>query len=134
MGPMDTKRLVLDRSAIVAILLKEPGYERLLERIEQAEFLAVGAPTLLETSMVLSTRLRQDPRLLLAAFLSRIEAEVVPFSAEHQDAATSAFLRFGRGRHPAALNFGDCLSYAIAAVTGMPLLYTGSDLAQTDIA
>lgn len=126
--------MVLDTSVIVAIHLKEPGYERLIEAIDKFEVVVVGVPTLLETAMVLTTRLGQDARPLLFAFLRRLEAEVVAFNEEHLDAAITAFLRFGRGRHPAGLNFGDCMSYAIAAVAGMPLLFTGEDFAQTDIA
>lgn len=126
--------MVLDSSAIVAIHLQEPGYERLIEAIDKADVVVVGVPTLLETAMVLTTRLRQDARPLLFAFLRRLEAEVVAFNQEHLDAATAAFLRFGRGRHPAGLNFGDCMSYAVAAVAGMPLLFTGEDFTRTDIA
>ncbi len=125
--------MVLDSSAIVAIHLREPGHERLVERIEAAGAVFVGAPTLLETAMVLTTRLGQDARPLIAAFLKRLDAEVIPFNEEHLDAATSAFLRFGRGRHPAALNFGDCFSYAIASAAGLPLLFTGEDFSRTDI-
>jgi ribonuclease VapC len=71
---------------------------------------------------------------VLFAFLRRLEAEVVPFNQEHLDAAATAFIRFGRGRHPAALNFGDCMTYAIASVAGMPLLFAGEDFGRTDIA
>ena len=126
--------MVLDSSAIVAIHLREPGHEGLIERIDAAEVVVVGVPTLLETAMVLTARLGQDARPMIFAFLRRLEAEVVPFNEEHLDAATTAFIRFGRGRHPAALNFGDCMSYAIASVAGMPLLFTGADFSQTDIA
>ena len=126
--------MVLDSSAIVAIHLKEPGHERLIEAIENAEVVVVGVPTLLEAAMVLTTRLGQDARPLLYALVRRLEAEVVAFSEEHLDAATAAFLRFGRGRHPAGLNFGDCMSYAVAVVASMPLLFTGEDFARTDIA
>jgi ribonuclease VapC len=118
--------------------LKEPGHERLLEVIDEAiaeaEVFVVGVPTLLETAMVLTARLGQDARPLLLAFLRGIEAEVVAFNQEHLDSATTAFLRFGRGRHPAALNFGDCMAYAVASVAGMPLLFTGGDFTRTDIA
>jgi ribonuclease VapC len=126
--------VVLDRSAIVAIHLKEPGYEALIDAIDAADVIVVGAPTLLETGMVLSTRLGYDARPLLLSFLRRLQAEVVPFTQDHQDAAITAFLRFGRGRHPAGLNFGDCMSYATASVAEMPLLYTGGDFTRTDIA
>jgi ribonuclease VapC len=126
--------MVLDSSAIVAIHLREPGCERLINRIDVAEVVVVGVPTLLESVMVLTARLGHDARPMLFAFLRRLEAEVVPFNQEHLDAAAMAFLRFGRGRHPAALNFGDCMSYAVASVAGMPLLFTGEDFRRTDIA
>jgi len=129
--------MVLDSSAIVAIHLKEAGYERLLELIDEAigraEVLLIGVPTLLETAMVLTARLGKDARPLLSRFLRQIEAEVVAFNQEHFEAATQAFLKFGRRRHPAALNFGDCMAYAVASVVGMPLLFTGGDFARTDI-
>ena len=126
--------MVLDSSAIVAIHLKESGFERLIEAIDRAEVVVVGVPTLLETTMVLTARLGQDARPLIFAFLRRLEAEVTAFHEEHLDAAITAFLRFGRGRHPAALNFGDCMAYAVASVAGMPLLFTGDDFSRTDIA
>lgn len=126
--------MVLDSSAIVAIHLREPGHERLIESIDAAEVVVVGVPTLLEAAMVLTARLGQDARPVVFAFLRRLEAEVVPFNEEHLDAAITAFIRFGRGRHPAALNFGDCMSYAVASVAGMPLLFTGEDFRRTDIA
>ncbi len=125
--------MVLDSSAIVAIHLNEPGRDSLIEAIDRAEVVVVGVPTLLETAMVLSARFGQDARPLLYAFLRRLNAEVVAFNEEHLDSAITAFLRFGRGRHPAGLNFGDCMSYAVASVAGMPLLFTGRDFAQTDI-
>jgi ribonuclease VapC len=126
--------MVLDSSAIVAVLLKEPERDRLLEAIERAELIVVGAPTMLETTMVLTARLGQDARPLLSAFLRRLNAEVIAFNEEHLDAATTAFLRFGRGRHPAGLNFGDCMSYAVASVANLPLLFIGDDFSRTDIA
>ncbi len=125
--------MVLDTSAIVAIHLQEPGFEQLIEKIDQASVVAVGVPTLLESAIVLSARLSRDARVMLLGSIKRINAEIVPFTEVHLDAAVEAFLRFGRGRHPAALNFGDCMSYAIAAVAGLPILYTGNDFALTDI-
>ena len=126
--------MVLDSSAIVALHLREPGHERLINRIDAAEVVVVGVPTLLETTMVLTARLGQDARPMIFAFLRRLQAEVVPFNQEHLDSAATAFIRFGRGRHPAALNFGDCMAYAVASVAGMPLLFTGEDFSRTDIA
>jgi ribonuclease VapC len=82
---------------------------------------------------VLSRRLSSDARPRLMGYLHKMNAEIVAFSPEHYEAAVDAFLRFGKGRHPARLNFGDCMSYAIASVAGLPLLYTGSDFSKTDI-
>ena len=125
--------MVLDTSAIVAIHLKEAGFEALIEKIDQASVVAVGVPTLLESELVLTSRLSQDARVVLLGSLKRMNAEIVPFTEAHFDVATETFLHFGRGRHPAGLNFGDCMAYAVAAVAGLPLLYTGNDFAQTDI-
>ena len=126
--------MVLDSSAIVAIYLREPGYDRLIERIAAAEVVVIGVPTLLETIMLLTLRLDQDTRATVFAFLRRLEAEIVPLNQEHLDAASSAFIRYGRGRHPAALNYGDCMAYAVATVAGMPLLFSGGGFTETDIA
>jgi ribonuclease VapC len=125
--------MVLDSSAIISIHLGELGYEILRDKIKAADVIMVGAPTLFETVMVLTARRGTDCRPVIFAFVRRIEAEVVPFNEEHLDAAITAFIRFGRGHHPAKLNFGDCMSYAIASVAGMPLLFTGNDFSKTDI-
>ena len=83
--------------------------------------------------MVLDSRLGEDPRPLLVGFLRRLDAEVVALREEHWEVAVEAFLRYGKGRHPAGLNFGDCLAYAVSKVAGMPLLFTGQDFAKTDV-
>jgi ribonuclease VapC len=95
--------------------------------------LAVGTPTLIECAMVLKSRLRQDARVVVNGLIRKMNAQVIPFTEEHFETALEAFLKFGRGRHPATLNFGDCMSYALATVAGVPLLFTGSDFARTDI-
>ena len=125
--------MVLDPSVIVAIVLKEPGYETLIDKIGLARAVAVGTPTLLECAMVLTSRMKQDARLVVNGLVRTMNAQVIPFTEEHYDTAVEAFLKFGRGRHAAALNFGDCMSYALAAVAGVPLLFTGNDFARTDI-
>ena len=125
--------MVVDSSALVSILLQEPEHRRLFDKAANAELTIVGAPVALETVMVLSGRSDKDPRSLLASLLRTMAAEIVPFTEEHYEAAVSAFLRYGKGRHPAALNFGDCMSYALARVSGLPLLYTGNDFSKTDI-
>jgi len=125
--------MVVDSSALVAILREEPGHERLLPKALSAGRTVVGAPVVFETAMVLSGRWQRDARPTLQGLLRTIDAEIVPFTEEHYEAAVSAFLRYGKGRHPAALNFGDCMSYALARVSGLPLLYVGDDFSKTDI-
>src|SRR5579871_4025956 len=123
--------MVLDTSAILAVLLAEAGSERLLEHISESPIVVVGAPTVVEAAIVLSAKLGRDARPLISGFLR--EAEAVPFSREHYEIALDAFLRFGKGRHPAALNFGDCLTYAVVRVAQIPLLCTGNDFTRTDL-
>ena len=125
--------MIVDTSAIVAVVLRESGFQAVLDRLEGGEPLAVGAPTLTEAALVLSIRLDRDARPKLARLLQEYEIAVVPFAAAHWDEATEAFLRFGKSRHPAALNYGDCMSYAVAKVAGQPLLCLGRDFAQTDL-
>lgn len=125
--------MVLDTSAIVAIVLKEPGYELVAQRIRGADAVVLSAPTALETAMVLSSKLKRDSRPLLGELFRKMNAEIVDFSEIHYDAAALAFMRFGKGRHKAALNFGDCMSYALAKVSGLPLLYFGEDFSRTDV-
>jgi ribonuclease VapC len=125
--------MIVDSSALISILLEEPGHESLLHKLGLAGVVFVGAPSALETAMVLSARFRKDARPMLSTFLRRMDAEIIDFSEDHYDAALSAFLRFGKGHHPAGLNFGDCMAYALSAVSGLPLLYSGKDFARTDV-
>jgi len=97
--------MVLDSSVLLHILFREPGYPEVARRLNQAERLLVGAPTLVETAMVLIRREGDAQLILLEDFLRRLRVEVVAFTEEHYREALSAFRRFGRGRHPAALNF-----------------------------
>lgn len=125
--------MVVDSSALVAILREEPGHEPFLQKALSSDRTVVGASVAFETAMVLSGRWHRDARSTLRGLLRSIGAEIVPFTEEHYEAAVSAFLRYGKGRHPAGLNFGDCMSYAFARVSGLPLLYTGDDFSKTDI-
>lgn len=125
--------MILDASAVVAIGLREPGYDRLLDTLGQASRLGIGAPSLVEAGIVLSARMGTDPRGLLARFLLEGDVAVVPCTDAHFGTALDAWLRYGRGRHPAALNFGDCLAYATARLAGEPLLCTGEDFRRTDL-
>jgi ribonuclease VapC len=125
--------LILDTSALVAIVIREPGWERLLDRVTEAPAAGVGAPTLAEAGLVLTGRIELEGKRLLARFVMEFEIVVVTFGDAHWKVAVDAFRRFGKGRHPAGLNFGDCLSYATAKLAGQPLLCTGKDFARTDL-
>lgn len=125
--------MILDSSALVAVLLKEPGWQALLGRIAADETPAVGAPTLAETGLVLTARLGRDARRLLSAFVREAGITVVPFVEEHARVAVEAYARYGKGRHRAALSFGDCMTYAVARLAGQPLLCVGDDFPRTDL-
>jgi ribonuclease VapC len=125
--------VIVDSSALVAIVLMEPEYQMLVEYLARAPVVGVGAPTLAETGIVLTARLGVAGRSLLARLLYEAGAETIPYTAAHWPIAVEAFTRYGKGRHPAALNFGDCLTYATCRVAGRPLLCTGDDFPQTDL-
>jgi ribonuclease VapC len=125
--------MILDTSAIVAVIRDEPGKDRLIEAIEQASALGIGAPTLAEASIVLTRRMGLPGRLALTGFLEENEVVAIPFDEAHWRAAAQAFIRYGKGRHPAALNYGDCMTYATARLAEHPLLFVGDDFAKTDI-
>lgn len=125
--------MIVDTSAVIAIALREPGYEELVAKLRAANTLGIGTPTLTETGLVLSARLGVEPQALLDRFLRDFGVVPVVFGEQHWREALDAFRRFGKGRHPAALNFGDCLSYAAARLAGHPLLFVGNDFSRTDI-
>jgi ribonuclease VapC len=126
--------VIIDTSALMAIVIQEPGYEDLLDQITEAEP-AAGVPStvLVELGMVLSARLNLDARPLVSGLITQLGLEVIPFTQHHWHSAVGAFNRFGRGRHAAGLNFGDCLSYATADLAGEPLLFVGEDFPHTDL-
>jgi ribonuclease VapC len=124
--------MVIDSSALIAIVLGEPERRPFIEAIAAADVRLVAAPTMFEASIVALAR--SDARLRdLRAFCERGEVETVAFGPDHIDLALDAFRRYGKGRHPAALNMGDCFSYALAKATAEPLLFKGDDFSQTDI-
>jgi ribonuclease VapC len=125
--------MVIDTSAIVAIALDEPEAAHFEERIADDSIRLISAATVLETTIVLETRLGEAGGREFDLWLLKIGAEVVPVDAEQTDAARRAWRRYGRGRHAAALNYGDCFSYALALTRGEPLLFKGEDFAKTDI-
>ncbi|MEE8585354.1 MAG: type II toxin-antitoxin system VapC family toxin [Acidobacteriota bacterium] len=125
--------MIVDSSALLAIVFREPGFEGLVGKLRQSGSTGIGTPTLTETGIVLTARLRNDPRGLMARMLQEFRITPVPFGEPHWREALSAFERFGKGRHPARLNFGDCMSYSTAKLARQPLLFVGNDFTQTDI-
>jgi ribonuclease VapC len=125
--------VIVDSSAIVAVACREPGFELPLDKLVASTSTAIGTPTLAETGIVLAARFRRDTRGLLVRLLDEFEVTEVPFGEPHWREAIRAYWRFGRGRHPANLNYGDCLSYAVAHLAQEPLLFVGDDFASTDL-
>lgn len=125
--------MVIDTSVLAAITFNEPEAAAFLERIADDPIRLISAATVLEAAMVIETRLGETAGADLDLWLYKADVEIVPVTAEHADRAQRAWRRYGKGRHPAALNYGDCFSYARAALAGEPLLYTGNDYSQTDI-
>ena len=126
--------MILDTSAIIAILFQEPEAASLLDRMRRSPVRGVGTPTLVEAGAVLTARAGEPAIAWLHRFLQAFEVVAVPFEAEHWQEAVAAYNMFGRGRHPAGLNLGDCFSYATAKVSGQPLLCIGEDFPKTDLA
>ena len=124
--------MIVDSSVLVAIVLREAGWEALVDTLS-AGHAGAGAPTLAEAGMVLTARLGPRGRSLLARVVQEAAIAVVPFTDEHWPIAIDAYARFGKGRHAAALNFGACLTYAVASLAGQPLLYVREDFARTDL-
>jgi ribonuclease VapC len=125
--------MIIDSSAILAIVGKEPGYERLLRALAHAQRTRIGAPTRLETGIVMTARFGPRGKTALSRFLQENAITTVAFGEEHAAESLDAYSRFGKGRHAAALNFGDCCTYAIASLAGEPLLCTGDDFVKTDL-
>lgn len=125
--------MILDTSAVVAVIRDEQDMTRLIEAIEGAAVVGIGTPTLVEASIVIVRRMGIGGRLALGRFLEENDVVTIPFGDEHWHVAAEADIRYGKGRHPAALNFGDCMTYATAQVAEHPLLFIGDDFAQTDV-
>jgi ribonuclease VapC len=127
--------IVADTSAIVAIAFAEPEREAFVAALERAERTLVSSVTAVEARMVVHARRGQRAVVLVDDLLRLPFFEIVPPGAAEMDAAYAAFVAYGKGSgHPAALNFGDVFSYALAKTRGLPLLYKGRDFAETDIA
>lgn len=125
--------MVIDTSAIVAIFFNESDAPHYRERIADDPIRLISTATLVEAAMVVESRFGEAGGAELDLWLHKATVEVVAVTAEHADQARRAWRRYGKGRHPASLNYGDCFSYALASLTGEPLLFKGNDFKQTDI-
>ena len=125
--------MIVDSSALLAIVFKEPGFEGLVTKVADASHAGMGAPTLAESAIVLSARCGFDARPILARLIQELAIATIAFGEPHWRAAADAYDRYGRGRHAAGLNFGDCLTYATAKLSAQPLLFVGEDFARTDL-
>jgi ribonuclease VapC len=126
--------VVIDTSALLAILLSEPEAAKRTEAIIEADRRVMGAPTLVEASAVMLARKGQQGTIALDALVARLGIEVVPMSAHAGELARDGYSRYGKGvGTPGVLNFGDVLSYGVARAEGEPLLYKGGDFARTDV-
>jgi ribonuclease VapC len=125
--------MVIDTSALVAILQKEPERRAFIEAIEGADTRRMSVATFLEISIVIESRHGVAGLRDLDHFITRAAIELVAVDAEQGRIARSAFSRFGKGRHRAALNYGDCFSYALAMTVGDTLLWKGDDFVHTDV-
>ena len=127
--------IIVDTSALIAVMLDEPEKEKFIETISGAESIRVGSATLLESRMVLARKKGRSAVRDLDAFIETSGMEIEPVTVEDADLAFDAFLRYGKGSGSgAALDFGDCFSYALAKRLNAPLLFKGNDFPQTDIA
>jgi len=126
--------VVIDTSALLAIVLDEPEREPFLAKISLDSRVLMAAANYVEAAIVVTARRDPGAATRLRALLDEAGVEIVGVDEAVSEAAIEAFRRFGKGRHAAGLNFGDCFAYALAAVTGEPLLYKGDDFAKTDIA
>jgi ribonuclease VapC len=125
--------MVLDTSAVLAMLFVEPEAEAFARAVARAEYRRISAANLLEAGIVADHQADARAGRQLDALVARIELSTEPVTAEHVRIARQAYLDFGKGNHPAGLNFGDCFAYALAKATGEPLLFKGDDFERTDI-
>ena len=126
--------MVLDTSALIAILQDEPERRAFNEAIEMAERRAMSVASFVEASMIVEARYGSDGIRDLDLFVAKARIELVAVDADQGHVARTAFRDYGKGRHPAGLNFGDCFAYALARILDSPLLFTGNDFSLTDVA
>jgi ribonuclease VapC len=127
--------MVIDTSALLAILLGEGEAERMLDAIAADHIRLIGSPTLVEASAVMLARKRESGRVALDALIGELDIEIVPLSVDAARLAADAYAAYGRGiGEPGVLNYGDCFSYAVAVELRQPLLFKGNDFTRTDVA
>jgi ribonuclease VapC len=125
--------MVIDTSAVLAILLGEPEQRQFNEKIEADPVRLMSAASYLETAIVIDDRFGHEGARDLRLFLTEGEVVIEPVTMDQAEVAREAYRQFGKGNHSAALNFGDCFAYALAKLTGEPLLFKGNDFTQTDL-
>ncbi|RKZ54273.1 MAG: PIN domain nuclease [Candidatus Parabeggiatoa sp. nov. 3] len=125
--------MVIDSSAVIAILCDEPDAKHFTTAIEGDSIRLMSAASLLETSIVIESRYGEEGGRKLDLLLLKAQVKIEPVTLEQAETARIAFRIYGKGRHPAGLNFGDCFSYALAKVLEEPLLFKGNDFSKTDI-
>lgn len=125
--------MVLDSSAVLAVLFDEPQRRAFTVSIERDPHRLMSAGNVLESALVVEARRGEPAGRELDLLLHRAEVQVVPVDPEQVEIARAAWRRYGKGRHPAGLNFGDCFAYALAVASGEPLLFVGEDFRRTDI-
>lgn len=125
--------MILDTSAVLAILQREEGWDGLLDAMVEAGASRISAASVVEAGIVLESRYGDLGGRELDAFLYAGDVDVIAVTADHAELARRAWREFGKGRHPAGLNYGDCFSYALAAAMEEPLLFVGEDFARTDV-
>jgi ribonuclease VapC len=125
--------MIVDTSAIVAILFDEDDAEIYARAITRADSCRLSAATFVEAAIVVEAQTKNNGSRQLDAFIRRAGIAIEPVTEEQAHIARQAFIDFGKGRHSAGLNFGDCFSYALSKATGEPLLFKGKDFAKTDL-
>jgi ribonuclease VapC len=125
--------MIIDTSALLAILFDEPDGPALLRRIAEAPIRLMSSANAVEAWIVADRHANPAKGLALDALLETLGVDIVPVTIQHARLARTAYHTYGKGRHPAGLNFGDCFAYALAKATDLPLLFKGDDFGQTDV-
>ena len=125
--------MVVDTSAIIAILFSEPEQQKFIEDIKNSEFRMLSSASFLEASIVILQRFGEEGFTYLDLFIVKSKIEIKPVDSSQIHIARQAYVEFGKNRHPANLNFGDCLAYALSKLVGQPLLFKGNDFSKTDV-